>query len=210
VAVCRGAPESRRGLALAASALVSGRGLAGEHHGDVVVLVPASGSGGEDAAEVAATLSGLLGRGVEGGVTVGASGPVVPADGVGPAHAEARRTVDALIALGTPGRGTSAAELGFAGLVVGGTPDVGHYIAQQLGPVLAYDEQRGTDLVRTLDAYFDAGGRPRRAAEALHVHVNTVAQRLDRARALLGDDWQQPDRTLELQLALRLRRLTTG
>lgn len=210
VAVCRGSLESRRGLALAASALVSGRGLAGEHHGDVVVLVPASGSGGEGAAEVAASLSGRLGRGVEGGVTVGASGPVVPADGVGAAHAEARRTVDALIALGTPGRGTSAAELGFAGLVVGGSPDVGHYIGQQLGPVLAYDEQRGTDLVQTLDAYFVAGGRPRRAAEALHVHVNTVAQRLDRVRALLGDDWQRPDRTLELQLALRLRHLIAG
>jgi len=39
------------------------------------------------------------------------------------------------------------------------------------------------------------------------VHVNTVAQRLERVAALLGATWQQPDRALELQLALRLRRL---
>ena len=35
-------------------------------------------------------------------------------------------------------------------------------------------------------------------------------QRLDRVAALLGDDWQSPDRALELQLALRLRRLRGG
>jgi hypothetical protein len=34
-----------------------------------------------------------------------------------------------------------------------------------------------------------------------------VAQRLERVGLLLGSDWQQPEQSLELQLALRLRRL---
>ena len=38
----------------------------------------------------------------------------------------------------------------------------------------------------------------------LHVHVNTVVQRLDRIGSLLGADWQSPDRALEIQLALRV------
>jgi DNA-binding PucR family transcriptional regulator len=42
------------------------------------------------------------------------------------------------------------------------------------------------------------------------VHVNTVAQRLERIGSLLGADWQTPDRALELQLALRLRKLRAG
>ena len=46
-----------------------------------------------------------------------------------------------------------------------------------------------------------------RAAAALHVHVNTVAQRLERIGTLLGAGWQEPDRALEIQLALRLHRL---
>ena len=46
-----------------------------------------------------------------------------------------------------------------------------------------------------------------RAKDRLHVHVNTVTQRLDRIAKLLGPDWQSPDRALELQLALRLHRL---
>ena len=45
------------------------------------------------------------------------------------------------------------------------------------------------------------------AAASLHVHVNTVSQRLERIGALLGPSWQQPEESLELRLALRLRRL---
>jgi DNA-binding PucR family transcriptional regulator len=41
----------------------------------------------------------------------------------------------------------------------------------------------------------------------MHIHVNTVTQRLDRISKLLGDGWQEPERALEIQLALRLHRL---
>jgi DNA-binding PucR family transcriptional regulator len=34
-----------------------------------------------------------------------------------------------------------------------------------------------------------------------------VTQRLDRIAQLLGEDWQEPDRALEIQVALRLHRL---
>ena len=143
-------------------------------------------------------------------MTVGAAGPLVPTEGLLGAWNEARRTSQALVALGTPGRGAAAADLGFAGLVVGEHPDVAGYLRTQLGPVIDYDAARGTELVRTLEEYFRAGGSPRHAATALHVHVNTVTQRLDRVRALIGEDWQAPDRVLELQLALRLREVLGG
>ncbi|MFG2233822.1 PucR family transcriptional regulator [Streptomyces sp. NPDC048723] len=64
-----------------------------------------------------------------------------------------------------------------------------------------------SDLTHTLRAYFDTGASQSRAAEALHVHVNTVVQRLDRIGSLLGRDWQRPERALELQLALRIHRV---
>ncbi len=47
-----------------------------------------------------------------------------------------------------------------------------------------------------------------RAAAALRVHGNTVTQRLERIGRLLGPGWTSPDRALEIQLALRLHRLT--
>ncbi|MEV7562155.1 helix-turn-helix domain-containing protein, partial [Streptomyces sp. NPDC089795] len=46
-----------------------------------------------------------------------------------------------------------------------------------------------------------------RAAEILHVHVNTVVQRLERVGSLIGRDWQAPERALELQLALRIHQV---
>ena len=122
----------------------------------------------------------------------------------GAAHrGRARRT-------GARGARRVARDLGFAGLVLGDGADVAGYLDRVLGPLLDYDDRRGSDLVGTLAAYFAAGTSPRRAAGALHVHVNTVGQRLDRVTSLLGDDWQAPDRALEIQLALRLHRLRAG
>jgi type II secretory pathway pseudopilin PulG len=203
LAVCRCDEARRRGVALAAGTLGDGRALVGEHGDGVVVLLP-----GRDPSAAATELARRVG-GPGSPVTVGAAGPLVPARGLAAAHAEAGRTADALVALGLAGRGGSARDLGFAGLVLGGSADVEAYLAAVLGPLLDYDARRGSDLVGTLAAYFAAGSSPRRAAGALHVHVNTVGQRLDRVTALLGDDWQAPERALEIQLALRLHRLRT-
>ena len=39
------------------------------------------------------------------------------------------------------------------------------------------------------------------------MHVNTVTQRLERIGQLLGAGWNEPERALELQVALRLHRV---
>ena len=59
----------------------------------------------------------------------------------------------------------------------------------------------------TLDAWFASGGSLKDTAAALHVHPNTVTQRLDRVTGLLGETWRAPERALDLQLALRVARL---
>jgi len=193
-------PAGRRALVLSTHAAVGARGIVGEHDGVVVALVSETGAGA-----LAPSVSARLGR--SGRATVAGVGPLEGVAAVPAAFTEAVRTVRAMVALGHTGTGAAAADLGFAGLVVGSEPDVGAYVKSTLGPVTAYDDARGTDLVGTLEAYFAAGGSPRHTATALHVHVNTVAQRLERIGALLGPSWQQPDRVLEIQLALRLRRL---
>jgi DNA-binding PucR family transcriptional regulator len=175
-------------------------GVVGEHDGTVVAIVAAT-----DPAAFAKTVAARLSRTTP--VTVAGVGPLGGVSEIPDAFADAVRTVRAMVALGHVGTGAAAADLGFAGLVVGSEPDVAAYVERILGPVAAYDRARGTDLVGTLQAYFEAGSSPRHAATALHVHVNTVAQRVERITALLGPTWQRPDRALELQLALRLRQL---
>lgn len=169
-----------------------------------VVLLADTGSPGEFANATAAELTRLLGC----PVTVGAAGPARgPAD-LARAHAEAVRCVRALLALGRQGHGATPADLGFVGLVLGDRADVPEFVRATLGPVLDYDEARGTELLRTLRAYFACAGNLTRAKDELHVHVNTVTQRLERISSLLGAGWQAPERALELQLALRLHDLT--
>jgi hypothetical protein len=59
-------------------------------------------------------------------------------------------------------------------------------------------------LLETLAAWLDAHGEARPAAEALHVHVQTVRYRLGRLRDLLGDALDDPQARLELAVALRI------
>ncbi len=195
-----------RGRAASAVDRVAARsdGLASAFEGRLVLLVPGpTPDPGETAQSLAEELGNTLGR----AITVGGAGPVTGVAPVVEAHTEAVRCVTALQALGRSGQGASLNELGFVGLVLGDHSDVTGFVIGCLGPLLEYDDRRGTDLVKTLQAYFDTGGHLARTRDVLHVHVNTVAQRLDRIGKLIGADWQEPARQLELQVALRLHRV---
>lgn len=184
-------------------------GVSAEHAGTVVLLIDCDGGGTTpgDAARAAATQLGHL---VQAPVTVAGTGPARGARELAAAYAEATRCLRAMRVLGREGEGACVDELGFLGVVLGNAKDVDGFVTAVLGPLLRYDERRGTQLVRTLRAYFGAGGSLIRAKDELHVHVNTVVQRLDRIQVLLGRDWNEPDRALELQLALRLHLLSGG
>ncbi|MEU1806930.1 GAF domain-containing protein [Streptomyces sp. NPDC019937] len=202
----------------AASHLAATRqGLAAARDGGTVLLLPLA--EGDTADALARRAARQLGTAVHAPVTVGASAPVAapaarPAE-VAASYAEARRCLAALRVLGRAGEGAAAEDFGFLGLLLAGTRDgapdgtrVRDFVTRTIGAVVEYDARRGTGLVRTLDAYFAGGMSPARTKDALHVHVNTVAQRLERVGRLLGADWQSPARSLEIQLALRLHRLT--
>lgn len=59
-------------------------------------------------------------------------------------------------------------------------------VRHTLGPLREHDEAHGTQLVKTLAAYVRHQGRVKEAAAELHLHPNTLHQRLRRA-AELGD-----------------------
>jgi hypothetical protein len=207
VLVLRGPAELRQRISAWAGGQAAHRGgLAAYRDGVGLLLVPGS-QPGELARQLALQVRGAVGV----PVTVGAAGPVNGPGEVADAYAEAQRCASALVALGRVGDGASGADLGFVGLLLGsGDSDIEGYVRAALGPVLDYDARHGTVLRQTLEAYFGVGASPARAAEVLHVHVNTVTQRLGRLANLLGADWQRPERALDLQLALRLYRLHAG
>ncbi|GGY05535.1 helix-turn-helix domain-containing protein [Streptomyces minutiscleroticus] len=176
-------------------------GLAQMRDGCVTLLVP-----GEEpfaaANAVSRELSPLIGH----PVTIGAAGPVAGPDRVAQAHREALSCLEALTELGNVGCAATPQQMGFLGVLLSESHSVDDYVESVIGPVLDYDNQRFTELTRTLDAFFASSSSPTRAASTLHVHPNTVSRRLERITELLGADWQHPERALEIQLALRLHR----
>ncbi|SED33858.1 helix-turn-helix domain-containing protein [Streptomyces sp. TLI_105] len=193
--------EQGRAVVWASSYAYRLSGLKTVQGGCIVLLLP--GIDASAAAQaVAAELSPLLGH----PVSVAAAGPAQSPDGVGRIHQEAHRCLDAMSALGGTGSAASVQDLGFLGLLLSDDNDVDGFVESAIGPVLDYDAERFTDLTHTLEAYFASGGSPSIAAEALHVHPNTVSRRLERIGELLGPEWQKPGQVLEVQLALRLQR----
>ncbi|MEV6825204.1 GAF domain-containing protein [Amycolatopsis sp. NPDC051102] len=177
------------------------RGLATHHHDTVVLLAP-----GEDARTVAQAATRELSRATRNRVTAGVACVPHPTAVAG-AHEEAAKCMRALIALGRHGETAAAGDLGFVGALFNGHPDVAGFVTATLGPVLHYDSEHRADLLRTLEVFCETGQNARNTAQILHLHHNTVSQRLARVGRLLGDDWRAADRLLEIQVALRLHRV---
>lgn len=95
-----------------------------------------------------------------------------------------------------------------------GTPhtndDVAAFVEQWLGPLLAYDTRRKTDLVRTLAQYLDCGGNYDQTAQALVIHRSTLRYRLRRIRDLAGLDLNDVDSRLNVHLATRAWKIIDG
>ncbi|MBM6590784.1 GAF domain-containing protein [Brevibacterium sp. RIT 803] len=81
------------------------------------------------------------------------------------------------------------------------------FIAQMLDPIIAWDERRGTELIATLGAYFDAGESGSGAGRMLHVHKNTIHQRLERIHELTDGALADPEYRFRVNAAVRLLRL---
>ncbi|MFI6004303.1 helix-turn-helix domain-containing protein [Streptomyces sp. NPDC051366] len=181
---------------------------ANRHHGlksvdgDIVVLLLPGTQAGAIARTASKELSEVLGK----PVTAGSAGPVDDPAGIVHLYQEARRVLDAVAALTGPGSTASPEELGFLGVLLSEKPNIAGFINDTIGPVLDYDDQQYTELIRTMEAYFASANSPSRAAESLHVHPNTVSRRLERITEILGEDWQKPNQALQVQLALQLQR----
>jgi GAF domain-containing protein len=190
--------------AAAAHVAATRQGLAAVFEGNTVLLLRGDDPSGV-LAEVASTLEATAGR------PVTAAADRTSPHGQGPAaivaaYMQACRCVEALLALGRRGAATPG-DLGFLGMLLSDRKDVPAFIQAAIGDLIDYDARKGTDLVRTVEEYFASGSNVTRTKDALHVHVNTVTQRLERVSQVLGEDWQVGHRALEIRIAAYLHRL---
>ncbi|HST80651.1 MAG TPA: helix-turn-helix domain-containing protein [Kineosporiaceae bacterium] len=179
-------------------------GLAGEHLGIPTALIHT-----EDATQTAQRLHQSVRRVLDGPALVCAA-PIPPGtEPLGRAVILASRCCRLLRALGVHDSSTTTEKLAMYTILF--DPDRGQDLAtfldHALGRLVAHDAERGADLLDTLAAYYANSGNLAATARALHIHTNTLLKRIERISGLLGHDWQQPNNTLKLQLAVHLHDL---
>ena len=76
-----------------------------------------------------------------------------------------------------------------------------------LQPLIAHDANRHSDLVHTLQRFLALNGQFQVAADDLHIHVNTLRQRLNRIEELTGRDLSLMHNKVDFWLALEARKL---
>ncbi len=181
--------------------------------GRIVILARADWIGLGRVASVLDKVLGGPGAGPHPGATesawVAVGSPVI--DGVAPlGHmlvdlVDATRTADLI---GRRGWVRDPASLAIERLLLE-NPDLGNAaVEHELGPLLA-DERLGSELVETLQVYFDSGENMRETARRLHLANRTVAYRLEKIEALLGGPLDDASRR-RLAVALLIRRLRGG
>jgi sugar diacid utilization regulator len=174
--------------------------LVGLRHGEVVALCPAADH--EEHADIRGRCEALAQADLQTHIAVGLGGHHRGLTGVATSFAEAREAATAAAA-----RPDGAHAVAFDDMMVThllrSSPDADRLLGELLRPVLAYDAERGTDLVQTLRTYVQAGFSPTRSAAQLIVHPNTVLYRLRRIRELTGRDPHEPDDLVLLAIALK-------
>ncbi|MFF2645363.1 helix-turn-helix domain-containing protein [Streptomyces niveus] len=100
----------------------------------------------------------------------------------------------------------AASFTGLAALLTGIPEEVrAAYSHTVLGSLLAADNASSAVLLQTLETFLARDGSWARAAEELHLHVNTVHYRIGRVEQITGRDLSRLDDRLDLRAALLCR-----
>ena len=78
---------------------------------------------------------------------------------------------------------------------------------ETVAPLVAYDDQYETELVKTLESFLEADGNVAKTASKLFTHRHTVRYRLERVRELTGLDVGSTDGRERLGLGLKAMRV---
>jgi PucR C-terminal helix-turn-helix domain/GGDEF-like domain len=164
--------------------------------GALVAIIP-----GDPSTDALAALC-QLGPGATCGISEEVDSPELLPRGV---H-QAERAIDLGLRLGRAGQPVRYDQLGIYRLLctIGDMQHLMEFARDVLGPLLHYDTQHRTDLVRTLSVYLQHHGSHKQSARIMHLHTNTVAYRIARIETITGLDLSDPDNRLIAHVAVKI------
>ncbi|WP_162938449.1 helix-turn-helix domain-containing protein [Mycobacterium kyogaense] len=175
------------------------RPLSAVHRGDVILLWP-SGAAVETTRRLVDTVA-MTG-------VIAAVSRTVDAAGLPAAFRAVRGALDLAAGAGAPAV-IDLTQLTVDQLLLelGDTARLTEFATSVLGRAMDYDRTRSTALLDTARVVIDAGLDRRAAAARLHLHHNTVAQRMRRLEELTGLAMSRPADLLQLTSALTVARI---
>ena len=182
------------------------RPLSAAHRGDLVLILPAAGGG--PAVETARRLVDVLtGTGVVEHARAAVSAEVTALE-----LPATYRTLRGALDLAGDGGASTVIDLtditiDHLLLELGDPHRLRQFAMSVLGRAAEYDRNRSTELLDTARVVLDSGLDRRAAAARLHLHPNTVAQRMRRLEELTGLQLSRPADLLQLASALTVARI---
>ncbi|SCY73470.1 PucR family transcriptional regulator [Alkaliphilus peptidifermentans] len=78
------------------------------------------------------------------------------------------------------------------------------FYKETLEPLVEYDQGKDSELVKTLQMYFEHGGNLKRISKEMYTHYNTIIYRMQRIKEITSMDMDNADDKLSLQVALKI------
>lgn len=179
----------------------------------LALIVPATGDAGSARGLGQSVLDGLSEQHPELTFSAGMSGCFPLAADLSQAFAQARSALSAAPLVASGPAIALFDELGILRFLLapGDRRDLWSFAHKVLGPILDYDREHDTDLVRTIETYLANDCNLQRAAAALFVHPKTVRYRLERIHTLGQVDLSRQQDRFDTQLGITiLRALSVG
>ncbi|MEG0371667.1 MAG: PucR family transcriptional regulator ligand-binding domain-containing protein [Clostridium sp.] len=85
--------------------------------------------------------------------------------------------------------------------------EIEKFYIMNLEPLVEYDARKSTELVKTLEAYFEHNGNLKKMSDALFTHYNTILYRLTRIKEITGINFENAKDRLNLEIALKIKML---
>jgi PucR family transcriptional regulator, purine catabolism regulatory protein len=70
-----------------------------------------------------------------------------------------------------------------------------------------YDKKKSTELVKTLESYFENNGNLKKMSDSLFTHYNTILYRVQRIKEITGMDLEDPSDRLNLEVSLKMKKI---
>lgn len=82
--------------------------------------------------------------------------------------------------------------------------ELSEIVQDYISPLIEHDQEKGTELVKTLKVYLKYLGQKNETAKELHIVRQTLYHRLHKIEQLLGEDYMEPENRFMIEFAIKV------